>query len=67
MKFSLNKFNFINKFYVKVNVFEDTFVLPSSSGTTGLPKCVMLTNASIATNILQVLQPGTLELRRATS
>lgn len=33
---------------------EDTLVLPYSSGTTGMPKGVMLTNHNVVSNILQI-------------
>ncbi|KJE89816.1 phenylacetyl-CoA ligase [Capsaspora owczarzaki ATCC 30864] len=44
-----------NKPYPKphVNVFRDVLVLPYSSGTTGLPKGVCLSNRNIVGNILQ--------------
>ena len=36
---------------------DDVMVLPYSSGTTGLPKGVMLTNRSINSNVLQLIDP----------
>ena len=39
---------------VDVDVHEDVVVLPYSSGTTGLPKGVMLTHANLVANVLQV-------------
>ena len=36
---------------------DDAVLLPYSSGTTGLPKGVMLTNYSVASNLLQVVHP----------
>lgn len=44
---------------IEIDPFEDIFVLPYSSGTTGLPKGVMLTHATVCANIQQVLHPGT--------
>lgn len=39
---------------IKINPVEDLIVLPYSSGTTGLPKGVMLTHTNLIANILQV-------------
>ena len=41
---------------------DDVVVLPYSSGTTGLPKGVMLTNQSIASNICQLYHPEFFDL-----
>ena len=38
---------------VSINPIEDVAVLPYSSGTTGLPKGVMLTHYNIVSNLLQ--------------
>ena len=43
---------------------DDIAMLPYSSGTTGLPKGVMLTNRNVSSNILQLEHPELLELRR---
>ena len=43
------------------NFFEDVTHLPFSSGTTGLPKGVMLTHANIIANITQLLYSKELE------
>ena len=42
----------------------DLAILPYSSGTTGLPKGVMLTNQNIASNILQIEHEQLLDLRQ---
>ncbi|MEA2461292.1 MAG: hypothetical protein QOH90_1469, partial [Actinomycetota bacterium] len=42
---------------VEVDAAEDLVVLPYSSGTTGLPKGVMLTHRNIVANICQALEP----------
>ena len=42
---------------------EDTVFLPYSSGTTGLPKGVMLTHANVISNICQFDHPKLLDLR----
>uniref|UniRef100_T1J951 AMP-dependent synthetase/ligase domain-containing protein n=1 Tax=Strigamia maritima TaxID=126957 RepID=T1J951_STRMM len=44
-----------------IDVAEDLLVLPYSSGTTGLPKGVMLTHHNITTNILQATDPNITE------
>jgi len=44
---------------IDIDPFEDIFVLPYSSGTTGLPKGVMLTHATVCANVQQLLHPGT--------
>ncbi len=38
-----------------INVFEDLAVMPFSSGTTGLPKAVMLTHANLYCNLQQIV------------
>jgi len=43
---------------VEINAREDVAVLPYSSGTTGLPKGVMLTHHNIASNVKQGLATG---------
>ena len=43
---------------------DDIAMLPYSSGTTGLPKGVMLTNRSVSSNIQQMEHPELFELRR---
>ena len=43
---------------VQINPREDLAVLPYSSGTTGLPKGVMLTHFNLTTNIRQLLASG---------
>eukprot|EP00058_Branchiostoma_floridae_P001843 XP_002587331.1 hypothetical protein BRAFLDRAFT_285011 [Branchiostoma floridae] len=48
---------------VPVNVTEDVAVLPYSSGTTGLPKGVVLTNNNIVANLRQIMY-GMLEFNR---
>jgi len=45
---------------VPINPGEDVAVLPYSSGTTGLPKGVMLTHHNITSNVKQVLATGQL-------
>nr|CAH0109076.1 unnamed protein product [Daphnia galeata] len=47
---------------IEINPSEDTFVLPYSSGTTGLPKGVMLTNSNVSANIQQTEHPGTMKV-----
>ena len=42
---------------------DDVMVLPYSSGTTGLPKGVMLTNRSISSNVLQKIHPELMSLK----
>lgn len=46
---------------------EDTFVLPYSSGTTGMPKGVELTHRNLVANTLQLDHPGPRLLRHTTS
>ncbi|XP_077991036.1 uncharacterized protein LOC144445371, partial [Glandiceps talaboti] len=48
---------------VKINPMEDVVVLPYSSGTTGLPKGVMLTHHNIISNIEQMKLPGLLHMQ----
>jgi acyl-CoA synthetase (AMP-forming)/AMP-acid ligase II len=43
---------------VEINAREDVAVLPYSSGTTGLPKGVMLTHHNVASNVKQGLATG---------
>jgi acyl-CoA synthetase (AMP-forming)/AMP-acid ligase II len=45
---------------VPINAREDVAVLPYSSGTTGLPKGVMLTHHNITSNVKQILATGQL-------
>uniref|UniRef100_A0A646QDR8 Luciferin 4-monooxygenase n=1 Tax=Hemiscolopendra marginata TaxID=943146 RepID=A0A646QDR8_9MYRI len=40
-----------------INIAEDVLVMPYSSGTTGLPKGVMLTHQNITGNICQMMHP----------
>ena len=48
---------------VDINTREDVAVLPYSSGTTGLPKGVMLTHYQITANALQMTIPGLFHYR----
>ncbi|XP_057379390.1 uncharacterized protein LOC130701426 [Daphnia carinata] len=50
-----------------INAKEDTFLLPHSSGTSGLPKSVMLTHFNMSSNVMQFLEPGGTNHRMATS
>uniref|UniRef100_A0A0P5EMA5 4-coumarate--CoA ligase n=1 Tax=Daphnia magna TaxID=35525 RepID=A0A0P5EMA5_9CRUS len=50
-----------------VNVKEDIFLLPHSSGTSGLPKSVMLTHFNMSSNVMQFLEPGGTNHQVATS
>eukprot|EP00743_Colponemidia_sp_Colp-15_P003698 GILK01003990.1.p1 GENE.GILK01003990.1~~GILK01003990.1.p1 ORF type:complete len:544 (-),score=79.86 GILK01003990.1:139-1770(-) len=45
---------------IEINVHEDLVVLPYSSGTTGLPKGVMLTHHNVVSNLCQIAAPGIL-------
>ncbi|XP_070579481.1 uncharacterized protein [Ptychodera flava] len=47
---------------VTVNPMEDVVALPYSSGTTGLPKGVMLTHYNLIANVQQLIAPGLLDL-----
>ena len=47
-----------------VNAKEDTAILPYSSGTTGLPKGVMLTHFSVVANICQMEHPQIFDFRQ---
>lgn len=49
---------------VSVNAKEDLALLPYSSGTSGLPKGVMLTHYNVVANILQLDHPEGLNLHR---
>ena len=42
----------------------DVAVLPYSSGTTGFPKGVMLTNRSVTSNLLQLIHPEFFDLKK---
>lgn len=44
--------------YVEINPKEDVAILPYSSGTTGLPKGVMLTHFNLSANIQQLVDAG---------
>jgi len=48
----------------EIDTTEEVAMLPYSSGTTGLPKGVMLTHSSICTNIYQCTQPGALIMEK---
>lgn len=50
----------LSLFPTQVNPSEDVLVLPYSSGTTGLPKGVMLTHRNIIANLQQVSHPDIL-------
>ncbi|XP_057379477.1 uncharacterized protein LOC130701512 [Daphnia carinata] len=50
-----------------INVKEDIFLLPHSSGTSGLPKSVMLTHSNMSSNVMQFLEPGGTNHQMATS
>lgn len=52
---------------IEIDPFEDMFVLPYSSGTTGLPKGVMLTHSNIGANVQQIVHPGTCRVIPTTS
>ena len=49
------------------NFDDDVAILPYSSGTTGLPKGVMLTHRNIVSNIFQVYQAKELEFLPPTT
>ncbi|KAK4037209.1 hypothetical protein OUZ56_029248 [Daphnia magna] len=51
---------------VDIDVMNDTFVLPHSSGTTGVPKNVMLTHFNVGSNVTQNIHPGTSRNQLAT-
>ena len=46
---------------VDIDVMNDLCALPYSSGTTGLPKGVMLSHENLIANICQMVQPKSLE------
>jgi long-subunit acyl-CoA synthetase (AMP-forming) len=48
----------------KIDTRKEVALLPYSSGTTGLPKGVMLTHENVCTNILQVTEPGVLMMKK---
>lgn len=45
-----------------IDVAEDILVLPYSSGTTGLPKGVMLTHQNVTTNVMQSTHPDLIKM-----
>uniref|UniRef100_A0A0P5EQT1 4-coumarate--CoA ligase n=1 Tax=Daphnia magna TaxID=35525 RepID=A0A0P5EQT1_9CRUS len=52
---------------IKIDIDNDIFILPHSSGTSGLPKNVMLTHSSVGKNIQQYLQSEGTNNRPATA
>ncbi|KAI9552448.1 hypothetical protein GHT06_022814 [Daphnia sinensis] len=52
---------------INIDIDNDIFILPHSSGTSGLPKNVMLTHSSVGKNIQQYLHPEGTNSRPATA
>ncbi|XP_047502839.1 4-coumarate--CoA ligase 1-like isoform X1 [Penaeus chinensis] len=51
---------------IKINPKEDLVVLPYSSGTTGVPKGVMLTHYNLVANLQQITHPSLMSVKGTT-